>query len=150
MHFIPPMVACRLPGVAYPGRLGARFIDASQLSQPASLRLLPDRHGGNMKTKTCPDFNGDGVIDKGTDDEHQCPTCGGSGVVPDDDHDEEVIRTTSSSPKQKKTKSEASSVTIVPHGVGFTEVVEREPVNNKKTQCRRAKRHGLSHNLRLL
>ena len=47
-----------------------------------------------MKTKTCPDCNGDGVIDKGTDDEHQCPMCGGSGVVPDDDDDEEVIRTT--------------------------------------------------------
>jgi DnaJ-class molecular chaperone len=38
-----------------------------------------------MKTKTCPDCNGDGVVDKGTDDEHQCPMCGGSGVVPDDD-----------------------------------------------------------------
>jgi hypothetical protein len=72
---------------------------------------LPDRHGTHMKTKTCPDSNGDGVIDKGMDDEHQCPTWGGSGVVPDDDDDEEVIRTTSSSPKQKKTKSEASSVT---------------------------------------
>jgi RNA polymerase subunit RPABC4/transcription elongation factor Spt4 len=46
-----------------------------------------------MKTKTCPDCNGDGVVDKGTDDEHQCPMCGGSGVVPDDDDDEEVIRT---------------------------------------------------------
>jgi predicted methyltransferase len=47
-----------------------------------------------MKTKTCPDCNGDGVVDKGTDDEHQCPMCGGSGVVPDDDDDEDVIRTT--------------------------------------------------------
>ena len=47
-----------------------------------------------MKTKTCPDCNGDGVVDKGTDDEHQCPMCGGSGVVPDDDDDEQVIRTT--------------------------------------------------------
>jgi RecJ-like exonuclease len=43
--------------------------------------------------KTCPDCNGDGVIDKGTDDEQRCPTCGGLGVVPDDDDDgEEVIR----------------------------------------------------------
>jgi DnaJ-class molecular chaperone len=47
--------------------------------------------------KTCPDCNGDGVIEKGTDDEQQCPTCGGSGFVPDDDDDddEEVIRTVS-------------------------------------------------------
>lgn len=47
-----------------------------------------------MKTKTCPDCNGDGVVDKGEDNERQCPTCGGSGVVPDDDDDEDVIRTT--------------------------------------------------------
>jgi DnaJ-class molecular chaperone len=44
--------------------------------------------------KTCPDCNGDGVVEKGTDDEHQSPTCGGSGFVPDDDDDhEEVIKT---------------------------------------------------------
>ena len=46
-----------------------------------------------MKTKTCPDCNGDGVVDKGTDDEHQCSTCGGCGFVPDDDDDEEVLNT---------------------------------------------------------
>jgi RecJ-like exonuclease len=48
--------------------------------------------------KTCPDCNGDGVIEKGTDDEQQCPTCGGSGFVPDDDDDdddEEITRTAS-------------------------------------------------------
>ena len=33
--------------------------------------------------KTCPECNGDGVIEKGTDDEQQCPTCGGSGFVPE-------------------------------------------------------------------
>ena len=45
--------------------------------------------------KTCPDCNGDGVVEKGTDDERRCPTCGGSGFVPDDDGDdrEKVIRT---------------------------------------------------------
>ena len=43
--------------------------------------------------KTCPDGNGEGVLEKGTDDEQQCPTCGGSGFVPDDDDAEEVIRT---------------------------------------------------------
>jgi len=48
--------------------------------------------------KTCPECNGDGIIEKGTDDEQQCPTCGGKGFVPDDDNDndnEEVIRTAS-------------------------------------------------------
>jgi DnaJ-class molecular chaperone len=44
--------------------------------------------------KTCPDCNGDGVVEKGTDDEQRCPTCGGSGfVADDDDNNEEVIRT---------------------------------------------------------
>jgi DnaJ-class molecular chaperone len=33
--------------------------------------------------KTCPDCNGEGVIEKDTDDEQQCPRCGGSGFVPD-------------------------------------------------------------------
>jgi hypothetical protein len=43
--------------------------------------------------KTCPDCNGDGVVDKDTDNERQCLTCGGRGFVPDDDDDyEEVIR----------------------------------------------------------
>jgi DnaJ-class molecular chaperone len=45
-----------------------------------------------MKTKTCPDCKGDGVVDKDTDYERQCPTCGGLGFVRDDDH-EEVIKT---------------------------------------------------------
>ena len=46
-----------------------------------------------MKTKTCPDCNGDGVVDKDTDNERQCSTCGGRGFVPDDDDYEEVIKT---------------------------------------------------------
>ena len=46
--------------------------------------------------KTCPDCNGDGVVEKGTDDEQRCPTCGGVGFVPDDDDgQEEVIKTSS-------------------------------------------------------
>jgi hypothetical protein len=33
-------------------------------------------------------------FEKGTDDEQQCPTCGGSGFVTDDDaNNEEVIKT---------------------------------------------------------
>ena len=55
--------------------------------------FLDNRYEAHMKTKTCPDCNGDGVVDKGTDDEHQCPTCGGRGFVPDDDDDEDVIKT---------------------------------------------------------
>ena len=44
--------------------------------------------------KTCPDCNGDGVVDKDTVDERQCPTCGGLGFVADDvDDHEEVIKT---------------------------------------------------------
>ena len=47
----------------------------------------------SLSGRFCSD-NGDGVIEKGTDDERQCPTCGGSGFVPDDDHDDdEVVRT---------------------------------------------------------
>ena len=45
--------------------------------------------------KTCPDCNGDGVVDKGTDDEQRCPTCGGSGFVPDNDDDHEEVLNTS-------------------------------------------------------
>jgi hypothetical protein len=43
--------------------------------------------------KTCPDCGGDGVVDKGTDEEQRCPTCGGLGIVPDDDDQEEVLNT---------------------------------------------------------
>jgi hypothetical protein len=48
-----------------------------------------------MKTKICPDCDGDGVVDKGTDAEHQYATCGGCGFVPDDDDAEEVVNTSS-------------------------------------------------------
>jgi DnaJ-class molecular chaperone len=41
--------------------------------------------------KTCPDCDGDGVVDKGTDDEQRCPTCGGSGFVPDNHDDDDVL-----------------------------------------------------------
>lgn len=43
--------------------------------------------------KTCSDCNGDGVVGKGTDDEQRCPTCGGSGFVPDNDDDDDVLNT---------------------------------------------------------
>ena len=49
--------------------------------------------GTRMKTKTCPDCNGGGVVDTDTDDKRQCPTCGGVGFVPDDDDHQEVIST---------------------------------------------------------
>jgi len=46
-----------------------------------------------MAQKTCPECDGEGVIEKGTDNERRCLTCGGSGFVPDDNDNEEVIRT---------------------------------------------------------
>ena len=41
--------------------------------------------------KTCPECDGEGVIEKGTDDEQRCPMCGGSGFVPDDDDEREEV-----------------------------------------------------------
>jgi DnaJ-class molecular chaperone len=41
-----------------------------------------------MTQKTCPECNGEGVLDQGTEDERRCPTCNGSGIVPDDDGEE--------------------------------------------------------------
>ena len=38
-----------------------------------------------MTEKICPECDGEGVVDQGTEDERRCPTCNGSGVVPDDD-----------------------------------------------------------------
>jgi len=49
-----------------------------------------------VKTKTCTDCNGDGVIEKGTNDEQRCPTCGGSGFVPDEDEDDDEVTRTAS------------------------------------------------------
>jgi DnaJ-class molecular chaperone len=39
--------------------------------------------------KTCPECNGEGVLDQGTEDERRCPTCNGSDIVPDDEQDTE-------------------------------------------------------------
>jgi hypothetical protein len=35
-----------------------------------------------MTEKICPECNGEGVVDQGTEDESRCPTCNGSGIVP--------------------------------------------------------------------
>ena len=56
------------------------------------MKAYPECNGDRVKTY--PDCNGDGVVDKDTDDERQCPTCGGLGFILDDDYDnEEVIKT---------------------------------------------------------
>jgi DnaJ-class molecular chaperone len=41
--------------------------------------------------KIRPEFNGEGVVDQGTEDEERCPTCNGSGVVPDDGQGSEEV-----------------------------------------------------------
>ena len=41
--------------------------------------------------KTCPDCNGDSVVEKGTDDEQQCTTCDDSDFVPHVCDSQEVI-----------------------------------------------------------
>lgn len=46
-----------------------------------------------MEIVTCPDCNGEGVVNRGTPDEEQCLTCGGCGFVPDDKENEEVLNT---------------------------------------------------------
>ena len=44
-----------------------------------------------MTEKVCPECDGEGVLDQGTEDERRCPTCNGSGVVPDDGQDSEEV-----------------------------------------------------------
>jgi hypothetical protein len=44
-----------------------------------------------MTEKLCPECNGVGIVDQGTEDESRCPTCNGSGVVPDDGQDSEEV-----------------------------------------------------------
>ena len=47
-----------------------------------------------MTEKICPDCNGDGVIDEGTEHESRCPTCNGLGIVPDDEQDSQDVLNT--------------------------------------------------------
>jgi hypothetical protein len=44
-----------------------------------------------MAEKICPECNGEGVVDQGTEDERRCPTCNGSGIVPDDGQRSEEV-----------------------------------------------------------
>jgi DnaJ-class molecular chaperone len=44
-----------------------------------------------MTEKICPECNGEGVVDQGTEDERRCPTCYGSGVAPDDGQGSEEV-----------------------------------------------------------
>jgi hypothetical protein len=55
-----------------------------------------------MTEKICPECDGEGVVDQGTEDERRCPTCNGSGVVPDDGQgSEEVWNTTRTAPQHR-------------------------------------------------
>jgi DnaJ-class molecular chaperone len=49
------------------------------------------REGTKMTEKICPECNGEGVVDQGTEDETRCPTCNGAGVVPDDGQGSEEV-----------------------------------------------------------
>jgi DnaJ-class molecular chaperone len=49
------------------------------------------RDGTKMTEKICPECNGEGVVDQGTEDERRCPTCNGSGIVPDDGQGSEEV-----------------------------------------------------------
>jgi hypothetical protein len=44
-----------------------------------------------MTEKICPECNGEGVVDQGTEDERRCPICNGSGIVPDDGQGSEEV-----------------------------------------------------------
>jgi DnaJ-class molecular chaperone len=44
-----------------------------------------------MTEKVCPECNGEGVVDQGTEDERRCPTCNGSGTVPDNGQESEGV-----------------------------------------------------------
>jgi DnaJ-class molecular chaperone len=44
-----------------------------------------------MTERVCPECNGQGLVDQGTEDEGRCPTCNGSGVVPDDGQGSEEV-----------------------------------------------------------
>jgi DnaJ-class molecular chaperone len=48
---------------------------------------------GYITMETCPECNGSGVVNQGTDNEERCPECGGKGFVPDDKDDEQVLDT---------------------------------------------------------
>src|SRR5262245_9712369 len=79
---------CPLSGVK------GTWAGAVQMSAFDPKRTSQNLTGRPMTQKTCPDCNGDCVIEKGMDSEQRCPPCGGSGSVPDDNGDnEEVIRT---------------------------------------------------------
>ena len=49
------------------------------------------RDGTKMTEKICPECNGERTVDQGTEDERRCPTCDGTGIVPDDGQGSEEV-----------------------------------------------------------
>jgi transcriptional regulator with XRE-family HTH domain len=62
-------------------------------SLPEQRRLSTAASTGEAKMteKICPECNGEGVVDQGTEDERRCPTCNGSGIVPDEGQGSEEV-----------------------------------------------------------
>jgi DnaJ-class molecular chaperone len=59
--------------------------------------------------KPCPECNGSGVVNQGTDNEERCPECGGKGFVPDDQDDEQVLNTLDNTSEPRTGKAGTSA-----------------------------------------
>src|SRR5882672_8518615 len=67
-----------------------------------------------MTEKICPECNGEGVVDKDTEDERRCPTCDGSGAIPDDGQGSDKVWNTHSEPATRDPIRDALKLVIEP------------------------------------